>query len=98
MQAAVQEEHLAAAMGECERLQAVLERLQLAHGELHFSQAALAGRLSEAVAAQQAAQLATAAARAALDGAEARHAASRIVACAVQKAIAGDAREHRDRV
>ena len=92
------EEHLAAAIGSCERLQAECESLQRAHGKLQISHTGLAGRLGETLAAQQAAQLATAAARAALNDAEARRAASRIAAHAVQKALAGEAHELRDRV
>ena len=94
----MQEERLAAAVTESKRLQAELKGLQSAHGELQISHVSLAGQLSEALAAQQAAKLVTMAVRAALADSEARHAASHIVASAVQKALAADAQELRERV
>ena len=98
MQAALQKQRLAAALRECERLQTKSEGLQRAHGELQISHAALTGQLSEALAARQAAELAAKAMHAALRDWEARHAASRVVARAMQKAVACEASELRERV
>ena len=97
-QADLRNQRLAELTAMCDKLRLQLHSLQSAHVTLQSSHAGLADRLEAALDAKQAANDSAASAESRLTEAEARQAVSCIVARAVQRALAEEARDLRKRV